>query len=124
MLNLINISSFKKGATMTKRSDIKIKNKHGIKIVMNEDKILKENKYDLEKIYNAIDEIAKFSKMKKIDKYYYVSKNDTPSELGCFVWTNLEKKEWFIKNVKEWIWYEKNGQQVDIFKILEEDIYE
>jgi len=106
---------------MTKRSDIKIKNQHGIKIVMDEEKILREQEYNLEDIYNGIDHLAQFAGMKKIDKYYYVSINDTPSELGCFVWSNLEEREWFMKNVKEWTWYEKSGQQVDIFQIIEED---
>jgi len=104
-----------------KINDIKIENQHGIKIVMDEEKILKEDKYDLDKIYQAIDEIAEFSKMRKIDKYYYVSINDTPSDLGCFIWNNLEEQEWFMDNVKEWTWYEKSGKEIDIFQIIEED---
>jgi len=93
---------------------------YGIKIVMDEEKILKEDKYDLDKIYEAIDEIAEFAKMKKIDKYYYVSINDTPSALGCFVFTNLEEQEWFMENVKEWTWYDKEDGIHDIIKFIEE----
>jgi len=36
---------------------------YGIRIVMDEEKIIKEDKYDLDKIYQAIDEIAEFAKM-------------------------------------------------------------
>jgi len=93
---------------------------YGIKIVMNEEKILKEDKYDLDKIYQAIDEIAEFAKMRKVDKYYYISINDTPSALGCFVFTNLEEQEWFMDNVKEWTWYDKDDGVHDIIKFIEE----
>jgi len=93
---------------------------YGIRIVMDEEKILKEDKYDLDKIYQAIDEIAEFAKMRKVDKYYYVSINDTPSALGCFVFTNLQEQEWFMNNVKEIIWYDKVEGITDIIKFLEE----
>jgi len=94
---------------------------YGIRIVMDEEKILREDKYDLDKIYQAIDEIAQFAKMKKIDKYYYVSINDTPSALGCFTWSNLQKLDWFMDNVKEWLWLDKLEGITDILKLIEED---
>lgn len=87
--------------------DTNIITEYGIKIVMDEEKILREGKYTLEEIYKNIDYLAEFSRMKKIDKFYYVSKNDTPSDLGCFVWSNLEEQDWFIENVKEWLWFDK-----------------
>lgn len=93
---------------------------YGIKIVMDEEKILREAKYSLEEIYKSIDDLAEFSRMKKIDKYNYVSKNDTPSDLGCFVWSNLEEQNWFIENVKEWLWLDKDDGVHDIFaRIIE-----
>ena len=102
---------------------------YGIKIVMDEEKILREGKYTLEEIYKNIDDLAEFSRMKKIDKYYYVSKNDTPSDLGCFVWSNLEEQDWFIDNVKEWLWLDKEEGIDNIlevskeFKAKNEEIY-
>ena len=93
---------------------------YGIKIVMDEEKILREGKYTLEEIYKNIDYLAEFSRMKKIDKFYYVSKNDTPSDLGCFVWSNLEEQDWFIENLKEWLWLDKDDGVHDIFaRIIE-----
>ncbi len=38
----------------------------GIKILMDEDKIITENKYTLEEIYKRIDDLADFARMKKI----------------------------------------------------------
>lgn len=91
---------------------------YGIKIVMNEDKIIKEGKYTLEEIYANIDDLADFSGMKKIDKNYYVSKNDTPSDLGCFAYTNLKRKSWFMENVKEWLWLDKKEGIDDILEVI------
>ena len=102
---------------------------YGIKIVMDEEKILREGKYTLEEIYKNIDDLAEFSRMKKIDKFYYVSKNDSPSDLGCFVWSNLEEQDWFIDNVKEWLWLDKEEGIDNIlevskeFKAKNEEIY-
>lgn len=102
---------------------------YGIKIVMDEEKIIREGKYTLEEIYKNIDDLAEFSRMKKIDKFYYVSKNDSPSDLGCFVWSNLEEQDWFIENVKEWLWLDKEEGIDNIlevskeFKAKNEEIY-
>lgn len=90
----------------------------GIKIVMDEEKILRENRYTLEEIYNNIDELAEFARMKKIDKYNYISKNDTPSDLGCFVWSNLNEQNWFMENVKEWLWLDKIEGTQDILEYI------
>ena len=93
---------------------------YGIKIVMDEEKILREGKYTLEEIYKNIDDLAEFSRMKKIDKYYYVSKNDSPTDLGCFVWSNLEEQDWFIDNVKEWLWLDKEEGIDNILEVIKD----
>ena len=109
--------------------DTNIITEYGIKIVMDEEKIIREGKYTLEEIYKNIDDLAEFSRMKKIDKFYYVSKNDSPSDLGCFVWSNLEEQDWFIDNVKEWLWLDKEEGIDNIlevskeFKAKNEEIY-
>lgn len=103
---------------MTKKIDTDTIKDFGIKIVMNEEKIINENKYSLEEIYNKIDELAEFARMKKIDKYNYISKNDTPSDLGCFVWSNLNKRSWFIENVKEWLWHTPADGILDIIEYI------
>ena len=105
---------------MTKKIDENSITEFGIRIVMDEEKILRENIYSLEEIYKSIDELAEFSGMKKIDKYYYVSKNDTPSELGCFAYSNLEEQKWFMENVKEWLWLDKEDGVDDIIKVIKE----
>ena len=84
----------------------------GTRIVLDEEKILRENKYDLNKMYELIDEIAKDSGLIKIDKYTYHCKgNDKDLAcLGIFVLHHLVEYDWFTLNVKEWNWIsEKEG---------------
>lgn len=50
---------------MTKKVDTNNITEYGIKIVMDEEKILREGKYSLEEIYKNIDYLAEFSRMKK-----------------------------------------------------------
>ncbi|RXI28963.1 hypothetical protein CP962_12655 [Arcobacter ellisii] len=93
-------------------------NKFGIQILMNEEKIINENKYDLNSIYNEIDRLAEFAGMRKIDKYNYTSKNDSPSELGCFVFSNLQECEWFMQNVKKITWFDPKDGIQDILEYI------
>lgn len=95
----------------------------GIKIIMNEEKIINDNKYDLDLVNKEIDRLAEFAGMKKIDKYNYISKNDSPSDLGCFVLTNLEDHKWFIENIKEWLWYTPKDGILDIIEFIKNRNY-
>ncbi len=77
----------------------------GTRIVLDEEKILRENKYNL-------DEIAKESGLIKIDKHTYHCKGDEKDLacLGIFVLQHLVEYDWFTLNVKEWQWInEKEG---------------
>lgn len=68
------------------------------------EKILRENKYDLDKMYQLIDEIAAESGLIKIDRHIYHCKGDE-KDLAClriFVLRNLVEYDWFALNVKEW----------------------
>lgn len=90
----------------------------GTRFILDEEKILRENKYDLEKIYEAIDGIAKHSGMIKIDKNTYHCKGDE-NDLGClgvFVYKNLIECDWFTLNVKEWDWLSEKEGNLDIIK--------
>ena len=91
----------------------------GTRIVLDEEKILRENKYNLNKMYELIDEIASESGLIKIDKYtYHCRGNDKDLAcLGIFVYKNLIDCEWFTLNVKEWDWIsEKEGNKNLIIK--------
>ena len=81
--------------------------KRGTRIVMDEDKIRKEGKYDLDKLYQNI--------VKK-NKYTYICQGNEKdlAALGIFNFMNLVKQEWFTKNVKEWIWIDRKEGDTDL----------
>ena len=80
--------------------------KRGTRIVMDEDKIRKEGKYDLDKLYQNIEK----------NKYTYICQGNEKdlAALGIFNFMNLVKQEWFTKNVKEWIWIDRKEGDTDL----------
>lgn len=90
----------------------------GTRIVLDEEKILREDRYDLEKMYEAIDEIATDSGLIKIDKHTYHCKGDEKDLacLGIFIHHNLMECDWFTLNVKEWTWLSEKEGDIDIIE--------
>lgn len=90
----------------------------GTRIVLDEEKILRENIYDLEKMYSLIDEMACNCGLVKIDKYTYHCKGNEKDLacLGIFIHDYLKDTEWFLRNVKEWIWISEREGDLDIIK--------
>lgn len=88
----------------------------GARIVLDEEKILRENVYDLEKMYNAIDEMAQESGLVKIDRHTYHCKGNEKDLacLGIFIHNRLMESDWFLENVKEWIWISEREGDLDI----------
>ena len=78
----------------------------GTKIVLDEEKIINEGKYDLQEIYRKIDELASENYLIKKDKYTYFAKGDSQdlSNLGIFLYDCLVEKKWFTQNIEEWKW--------------------
>lgn len=78
----------------------------GTKIVIDEEKVLREKKYKLDVIYEYLDKLAKQCDLVKVDKNTFHAKgneNDL-ANLGLFVCHYAAKNEWVTKNVKEWVW--------------------
>ena len=95
----------------------------GTKIVLDEEKILKEGKYDLNDMYKIIDKYAKESGLIKIDKNTYHCRGDK-NDLGClgiFVNCNLVECDWFTLNVKEWTWLSEKEGDSDLISFFKEE---
>ncbi len=78
----------------------------GTKIVIDEEKVLREKKYKLDVIYEYLDRLTKQCDLIKVDKNTFHAKgneNDL-ANLGLFVYKHAIKNEWITKNVKEWVW--------------------
>ena len=80
--------------------------RRSVRIVLDEEKILREGKYKLDELYAYLDEIAAKSKLTKQDKYTYIGKGDDEdlSRVGIFTVVEAVKNEAITRNVKEWLW--------------------
>lgn len=110
-----------RSVTMTTSNSIRKYPLLGTHFVLDEEKILRENKYDLAKIYEAIDEIANKCGMIKIDKNTYHCKGDENdlADLWIFVSKGLVDSDWFSPNIKQWQWLsekEGDGDLISYFK--------
>ena len=83
-------------------------------IEMDEDKIKREDKYDLSKINSYFDDLfARIDSFKDDDGLYI---NGTFESFGAIVW-RLSEQDWFLNNVKQWIWYtNENSSDPNLFK--------
>ena len=92
--------------------------KRGTRIVLDEEKIIKEGKYDLNKLYQNIDELAEHAGLIKKNKYTYICQGNEKdlAALGIFNFMNLVEKEWFTKNVKEWTWIDRKEGDTDLIE--------
>lgn len=78
----------------------------GTKIVIDEEKVLREKKYRLDVIYEYLDKLAEQCNLIRIDKNTFHAKGDENdlANVGLFVYKHAIKNEWITKNVKEWTW--------------------
>ena len=86
----------------------------GTKIVIDEEKVLREKKYNLSAMYEYLDELGKQCDLIRIDKNTFHAKGNEKdlANLGIFIYDNAIEKEWLTKNVKEWIWIsQKEGNK-------------
>ena len=77
-----------------------------VKIVLDEEKIIQERKYNLEKMWKAID-AAFLSKNIRIEEKGLYAGTDHPHDFANFgrICVDLGHSDWFLHCVKEWIWY-------------------
>ncbi len=84
-----------------------------MEIRMDDEKILKEGKYRLEAIYEAIDKVFgywDFEGEKTSSGSVMYKDNGNDRDLGRFfsIVNALKKKEWFMRNVSVWILYDSD----------------
>jgi hypothetical protein len=82
-----------------------------MQIIMDEDKIVREGKYSLDKIHRVLDDyfVEKLHTVKTDDGFYVGTgaKGDF-GNFGLAMWT-LGKKAWFMDNVKTWLYFNSEG---------------
>ena len=97
----------------------------GTKIVIDEEKVLREKKYKLDVIYEYLDKLAEQCNLIRIDKNTFHAKGNEKdlANLGIFIYDNAIEKEWLTQNVKEWIWIDEDeGNENMMAKLKKENI--
>lgn len=91
-----------------------------VRIVLDEEKILRESKYKLDELYAYLDEIAQKSRLTKQDKFTYLSSGDE-HDLACisiFTINYAVHNEAITDNVKEWFWLDNGVPYINVVEKL------
>jgi hypothetical protein len=84
-------------------------------IKLNEDKIISEGKYDINKINRYLSESFAKRRMFKDDDGWYT--NGSFTTCGSLI-INLSKTDWFMSNVSEWLWLDTDDSSIDDLKLF------
>ncbi len=82
-------------------------------IKLDEDKIRREKKYDINKINAYLTSAFDKRGMTKDEDDWYINGNF--SNCGSLI-INLSEKDWFMDNVDEWLWYDSSDASTDDLK--------
>jgi len=96
-----------------------------MQVIMDEEKIRREGKYDLKKVQSAIDDIFvnKCSLIKGADGFYI--ETGTSADLALFTTAIgiLKRTQWFFNNVGTWLLYDSTDRD-DPNDFIVEDVKE
>ena len=90
-----------------------------VEIVFDEENIVAEDKYDIEKMYAVIDEAFAQYGIRKETKGVYVG-GEKGSDFAHMWKVNLQltKEKWFMDNAVKWLWYNSdNGIDENDFSV-------
>lgn len=92
------------------------------RIVLDEEKILREGKYNLNELYEYLDKTAKEAGLIKQDKQNYLCRGDKEDLtcLGIFTIFNVLENEAITTNLKEWFWLIGGREESDIMEDAKE----
>lgn len=77
-----------------------------VKIILDEEKILNENKYSLKKIWGTIDFVyEKAGLICEENGTYRGNGSETDFASHALIIEAFSKETWFMDNIKEWLWY-------------------
>ena len=95
-----------------------------LKIIMDDEKIAHDGKYEASAVMSAIDTAFKHNGLLKSEyeenMYVGIGQPDDYAKFWRIIWS-LAEKPWFMENVKEWLWFNSDdGKDENDFSI--EDI--
>ena len=86
-----------------------------MEIAFDEEKVRREGKWDIEKMYGFVDKFFAEHRMSKAGKGMYNGTNDKDefALMGIAI-GRFRKTEWFTENVKVWNWYYSHSYDREI----------
>lgn len=94
-----------------------------LEIKMDENKIIADQKYQVESIYQALEQSFsryRLNQTKEPDGTLCFTGNGKPEDYGAFgcIITSLKEKVWFMAYVTKWIWYNSDdGENAEDFAV-------
>ncbi|WP_170020404.1 hypothetical protein [Campylobacter sp. RM16190] len=90
----------------------------GVKIVLNEEKILREGIYDINEMKEVIERNAIKLGFNKIGELTYMAPDDNQAlaKVGLLCHRGLMKCDWFIHNISEWTLIDTKYGDIDLIK--------
>jgi virulence-associated protein VapD len=82
-----------------------------MQIVMDDAKIQRQKRYNVEKIHKTLDAFLmdKLGFSKSADGFYLGSGGKTDFSYFGIAFNTLRKKDWFVDNVKTWLYYNSDA---------------
>ncbi|WP_418552386.1 hypothetical protein [Longibaculum muris] len=95
-----------------------------VEIAFDENKVIKEDKYDLDKMYKIVDDAFQHRNLIKVDKGTYISNNNEYDfgNMWAIIW-QLTDLKWFMENAIKMVWSKTNNNSTyseDILKYCNE----
>ena len=89
-----------------------------VKIVMDEKKIIQDNEYEAESIYECVRQhFYSYNNLREVPQkktnVIMFEDSGTEDDFGCLWAVNMEllDEDWFAKYVKLWKWYDEDGEE-------------
>jgi virulence-associated protein VapD len=78
-----------------------------IQVLMDDNKIVSEDKYDVSKVHRAVDSVftEKYGLVKAQDGFYLERGNESDYANFWNAILLLKDQPWFLDNVKTWLWF-------------------
>ncbi len=89
-------------------------------IEFDEEKVKKEGKYDLQMMYDCLAKRFTDNGLQVVEKGVYVDKGEEEDLISFMVIASvLPRKDWFVRYVKQWLWYEESEIPNNLIKTFE-----
>ena len=82
-----------------------------MQIIMDDDKIARENRYNVQKIHAALDNyfVGKLGMKKASDGFFLGTGTSHDFSRFGLAYSTLSEKDWFLENVRTWLYFNSDA---------------